>query len=708
MNYQDLSALIMDSDDELCYMTDPRSYDLIYLNKSAKDAFHIQGEEYRNYKCYKLLQGKDAPCEFCTNHKLKEGEFYHWVHHNEALQKYFALKDTLVNVEGSLYRLEMSTDITKNQKEMKALRKQLTIEETTIRCIKTLSEETNIDQAINKLLSIIGDFHKANRAYIFEFNEECTYIYNTYEWCAKGVSKEIDNLQDIPYVAVSSWVEKFEQEGEFIISSLETNGDLNSLSYQILDAQGIDSLMAAPLIKEGKIIGFLGVDDPTENIDNSYLLHTIPFFILDDLQKRRMIDDLQRLSYTDTLTSLYNRNKYIHVLKELQNNPPVAIGMVYVDLNGLKYANDTYGHEYGDSLIIKAADLLKEYFNHYTYRIGGDEFIAIYPNIDKKEFDTKILNLRKELEKENDFSLSIGAIWTQESQDIVNQVKYVDELMYIDKQGYYNTLTSNQNKYRCIATRKLLDSINNDRFTVLLQPKVELKTRRVISAEALVRYIDDDGKLVTPDHFIPAYETDGIIRHIDFFVLDVVCRMLQEWKEKGYAIIPIAINLSRITLLEYDIVNHLLAVCREYSISPKYIQLEITESVSNINLEVLQKIVSDLMKVGFLVSLDDFGAKYANLSILSSMDFHEVKFDKSLIDSLMKNEKSKIIIEHTIEMCNTFDNTSTLAEGIETEDQMKLLKYYHCLYGQGYLFSKPLSIPDFVEFYKDNIESTKE
>lgn len=702
MTYEEISTLIMNTDNEFSYISDPRTYALIYLNKSAQDAFNVHDEEYKNHKCYELLQGKTSPCEFCINHKLKQGEFYHWVHYNETLKKYFALKDTLVNINGDIYHLEMSTDITKNQKEMKALRNQLTIEEITIQCIKTLTEEKDIDTAIEKLLSIIGDFYKANRAYIFEFNEESTYIYNTYEWCAKGVSREIDNLQGIAIDVIANWIKKFKNEGEFYITSLQKDIKENSLEYEILEAQGIDSLMAAPLKKDGKIIGFLGVDDPTKNINNTYLLHTIPLFILDDLDKRRMIHDLQRLSFSDTLTNVYNRNKYNHVIKGLQESRLQNMGVVFADVNGLKFANDTYGHEYGDYIIIKAANLLKKYFTNAIYRIGGDEFICICTNIDKTVFDQKIKSIRQELDVENELSLSIGAIWTEEQQDILKQTHYCEELMYIDKQGYYNSIKSNQKKYRSIVTNKLLENIKNNRFTVLLQPKVELSTRKIISAEALVRYIDDNGKLVTPDTFISMYETDGIIRHIDFFVLHVVCQTLKDWKALNYDNIPIAVNISRITLLEYDIVNHLLAVCKKYDISPNTIQLEITESVRNVDLSVMQKIVRDLMKVGFLVSLDDFGAKYANLSILSSMDFNEVKFDKSLIDSLMSNEKSKIIMKHTIDMCNTFANTSTLAEGIETEEQMNLLKYYHCHSGQGYLFSKPLSIPDFIEFYNKN------
>lgn len=702
MTDEEISALIMNADDEYSYISDLQTYDLIYLNKSAKQLFNMENDEYKDYKCYKLLQGKDAPCDFCINHKLKQGEFYRWVHYNKILNKYLALKDTLVDIEGYLYHLQMSNDITKDQKELNALRNQLSIEETTIRCIKTLTEEKDINQAIHKLLSIIGDFHKANRAYIFEFNKENTYIYNTYEWCAKGVSKEIDNLQEIPIEVIANWIKMFEKEGEFYISSLQKDIKENALEYQILEAQGIDSLMAAPLKKDGKIIGFLGVDNPSENINNSYLLHTVPLFILDDLDKRRMINELERQSYIDTLTDLYNRNKYNQVIKSLQKSNLDSVGIMYADLNGLKYANDTYGHEYGDYIIGKTAKLLKKHFNDCIYRIGGDEFICICPNIEKADFDKKLEAIRRTLEIENEFSLSIGQIWTQEIDDIVKQIQYCDELMYIDKQRYYTSIKANQNKYRSVATKKLLGDIKNHRFTILLQPKVELHTRKVISGEALVRYIDDDGQLVAPDQFIPIYEKDGIIRYIDFFVLEVVCQTLQQWRKLEYDTIPIAVNLSRITLLEYDIVNHLLEICKKYNVEPSCIQLEITESVRNIDIKVMQKIVKDLMDVGFLISLDDFGAKYANLSILSSMDFNEIKFDKSLIDSLMSNDKSKIIIEHTIDMCNTFDNTSTLAEGIETEEQMQLLKYYNCLKGQGFLFSKPLSISEFIKFYNNN------
>ena len=210
----------------------------------------------------------------------------------------------------------------------------------------------------DELAIAVAAYYQGQRVYIFEINYDNDTISNTYEWCAEGVSEEIQNLKDMPIDTISRWLAKFEKFGEFYITSV--NETLNKVSeeYRILAAQGIKCLIAAPLIENDVIIGFIGVDDPIANMNNLHLLKSITYYIINDIQKRKMLMKLEYMSYIDLLTGVYNRNRYISDLESIKLENHMYSGVLYLDINGLKRINDSFGHRYGDYIIKKAADIL--------------------------------------------------------------------------------------------------------------------------------------------------------------------------------------------------------------------------------------------------------------------------------------------------------------------------------------------------------------
>ena len=700
MTYEDFSVLAMDAQENLCYIADPETYELLYCNKSMRQALGLTCD-ILGQKCYKVLQGRDDVCDFCTNHLLSTEKFYHWEYYNKIYKKYFLLHDIFIIKDKRKLRLEFATDISEQKKTETELKSKLTLDKTLIRCIQTLSEQKDIQRAINNLLQVICEYYEANRAYIFEFDYTKDIINNTYEWCKSGVSAEIDNLQNIPIKYVNTWLEQFKKVGAFFISSLDAELDPDSPTYQILDQQNIKSLIAVPLFSKDTIIGFLGVDDPTANTDDSELLRSIPLFVQDDLEKRRMITTLERMSFVDELTSLYNRNKYIVALKELESHPPASLGVVYLDVNGLKQANDTYGHEYGDELIVKAASMLRNIFTGNIFLIGGDEFVVLCRDMAQENFESCVASLRDSFKKVNTVSVSIGSSWADKPEDTSQIISQTDRLMYIDKQNYYKSMRADQASHRSEAVKELLNAIAAGQFAVHLQPQVSIADHQILGAEALVRRISPTGELISPAKFIPLYETEGIIRHLDFHVLETVCAMLHDWRTLGLEL-PIAVNISRITLLEYDIVNEISALCARYSVPPRLICIEVTESIRSMDMDKLASLIHQFRQMGFAVSLDDFGSEYSNLAHLISMDFSEIKFDRSLIRNLTSSSKNRIVVEHAISMCHTLPGIHTLAEGVETTEQLNLLRQYACRHAQGFFFSRPVSIDDFQRLFMDH------
>lgn len=331
------------------------------------------------------------------------------------------------------------------RKREKDTEKRLQISDTLINCITVLAEEKDINKAIDALLKILNDSFDGDRAYLFEFDYKNQVTNNSYEYAAEGVSKEIDNLQNIPLSVIDSWIRKFEETGTFYISSLDKDVDKDSDTYRILDMQQIQSLIAVPLIENQQIIGFLGIDNPKMNYDDLSLLSSASYFILDSIDRRESHAKLHRLSFEDSLTAVYNRNKFNHDIDAVSGQTLTEIGVAYFDMNGLKEVNDNQGHHVGDEMVKKTAEGIDRVFRGATYRIGGDEFVVITYPVDEKAFRDKVAEA-EEILREVGISVSVGISWAEKCENIEEQLTVADSLMYDNKIKYYKMNDRRANK----------------------------------------------------------------------------------------------------------------------------------------------------------------------------------------------------------------------------------------------------------------------
>ena len=690
--------LIINQQNLVAYATDTDTNEIIYMTQAAASLYgfeHVQ--DTYGKKCYELIQGLDSVCPFCTNSKLGPGQPYHWEHYNEKLQMWFDITDILVMYEGKYCRLEIARDVTAQKEKFDRVSNRLTVEETLVDCIQTLSSEADVNAAVNRFLEIIGRFYAADRAYIFEYRKN--QIKNTFEWCAPNIKPQLDLLQEIPIEYIRDWNHKFELDGEFFITSLDRDLETDSPDYRILKDQGIESLAAAPLKKNGQIIGFLGVDNPMESTGDLSLLRSVCSFVLEEMERRRLIQNLELFSYTDLLTGLQNRNSYIKMLDRLSHQTLRSLGVIYIDINGMKKINDSNGHKYGDRVIKKVADILKSRVENSAYRVGGDEFTVICADIGKQDFQTLTEKLIRDFDRNKEYDVSIGHTWKEGNVSADEEILKADDLMYAEKQRYYHAVLQGDRMARAGIATELLRDIADHRFGVYYQPQICLKTGRIMGAEALVRKWSKRGTLILPDRFIPHYERERVICHLDLFVFETVCADWQNWKRQGIDT-HISSNFSRVTLMASDIVTQIKQICRKYEVPAEKITIEVTESISKLDPQQLIDLMNQIVAEGFSVSLDDFGSKYSNLSILTTLDFNEIKFDKSLVDKLSSDAKSRIVMKNTMQICRELPMTRSLAEGIETVEQLDLLHQYHCDYGQGYYFAKPMSAESFLALLK--------
>lgn len=323
-----------------------------------------------------------------------------------------------------------------SERTKEQIRQRLEIATVLNSCVGKLNSDTDIDVGINNLLATVNDYFQADRTYVFEIDPDRDVLINTFESiCGQEVSAQMDNLQEVPVSVIKVWMQNFRQGRPYYMSDLEQ--ERGQPSYEMLKAQQVWRLLAVPLMKGGAMVGFLGVDNPRAHYDDATLLASIQFFVTNSLDRKKQQAYLEKLSYRDMLTGLYNRNRYIERLEAYKQVQNQQIGAIYIDLNGLKKVNDEQGHRAGDELIVRAAGTIAGIFAEDAYRVGGDEFVVILLDVSREEFARKTEQLRRQMQ-ENSVDASIGEVWQASTENLEDLLRRADENMYREKKRYYS------------------------------------------------------------------------------------------------------------------------------------------------------------------------------------------------------------------------------------------------------------------------------
>lgn len=437
MLWERIAEALMEDSDSILYVTRMDDYKILYMNNQVFQQSKLPDNDPALWAqpCYKLLHGRDEPCSFCKRGIINRQDFYRWDYYHEATGVHYWIKDKIITVNGVECHMQVAMRMTEQLEAQRRIQRELDKERVLLQCVKTLEGNISTQNAVDSLLETVARYFSGDRAYLFEFDYEKQVTNNTYEWAAAGVEKAIELLQEVPLSVIGTWIDAFHSVGSFYISDLDDNVDRNSDTYHILELQGIRSLIAVPLEKDGQIIGFFGVDNPRQNYEDISLLSTISVFILNALEKRVYRAMLEKLSYEDSLTGLYNRHRFNHTMDRLMRKPPQQLAIVYMDLNNLKITNDTQGHDAGDALIRTAARIIRETFGEETYRIGGDEFVAFLTEQDEEQLRYLLKELNKSM-AQNDANVSVGYSYRGDNVHAAEQMNEADDAMYAEKLIY--------------------------------------------------------------------------------------------------------------------------------------------------------------------------------------------------------------------------------------------------------------------------------
>lgn len=689
---------VLDQIDEIIYIADLENYELLYLNRIGRERF---GTPAPGVKCYEFLQGEEKPCKFCTNGELSHLQDKHitWVRQHSAAGN-MLLHDSIIDYGGRPCRMELAISVERYVAEAAAAKQDLAAERKLVACIEGLVLSTDFEAAVNSMLQTIIEHYDADRAYIFEFDWARDVTHNTYEICRPGVSPEKDNLQNLPIAVVALWVDIFKNQHRKIniIEDVDALKDdpARRIEYDCLHPQGIKSLITVPIFVSGELHGFLGVDNPHAHMDAPEMLAQITYVAANELQKRTLTDELTVKSYLDPLTGLRNRLAYDEALGYLLGKE-IPTGVGFLDLNGLKWINDNLGHDMGNKALRRVCEILLKYIQkEYVYRISGDEFVIIWTDVEYPIFNAAAEQLEAALAEEKDIA-SFGFVWGAE-EDVGVAVRKAEQAMQAAKNKFYASNTDLKGQ-RPGYLDLLLKEFRDSTFIPYLQPLYSIQYDRVYGAEVLVRKIDPHGNIHPPVEFIRILEKEHMISMVDLEMLRQSCELLQKWK--AWPDLVLNVNVSRNTLVEPDYLTQVDKIFADTGVDPRRLIFEITESSQGIQLEPLSSLLDELRARGITLAIDDLGTEAACLEMLYLPQIGVAKIDRSLICKAEHSPREQTVIRHLIDLCHDL-GMRCVAEGIETDSQIELLKQLGCDRLQGYKIGKPMPAADFFHQFVEN------
>ena len=452
--------------------------------------------------------------------------------------------------------------------------------------------------------------------------------------------------------------------------------------------------------------------------------------IRDITERKKAEEQILHLAYYDQVTGLHNRHYFRQLLGEIINrskryNRLAAI--IFLDIDRFKLVNDTFGHDIGDLFLREVADRLVSSVRNsdlaayagtsesldYLARLGGDEFTILLTEINDMQDAGKVARrLLKSLsvpfvilgnEIFGTASIGIG-IYPYDGEDPDALIKNADAAMYHAKnQGgnnfqYYSKSMNAEAFARLSLENSLRKALDRGEFELYYQPQVSIKTGRIIGTESLIRWMHPEMGLVPPSHFINLAEETGLIIPIGEWVLNTACAQNQEWQNHGFGPLHVSVNISALQFRQQDVLGVATSALNRSGLDPSLLDLELTENSIMQNPERTAYVLRNLKEMGLKISIDDFGVAYSSLSYLKRFPLDTLKIDKSFIDEITSDAAISIAI---IAMAHSL-RLNVVAEGVETKEQLNLLREKECDAIQGYLFSRPVPADSLTSMLRDN------
>lgn len=412
------------------------------------------------------------------------------------------------------------------------------------------------------------------------------------------------------------------------------------------------------------------------------------------------------LATYDELTGIYNKQAFYTKTKEmLLDNPDKNFDLLRINIERFKVLNDLFGESTGDKLLRYIGKFLKEINLPLCVsgRLYADNFVVCYEagKGDSRRMINTLQMVADSFAINNRTILSFGLYRIDDKTLPVSVMcDRANMALWKAKGNFKNPYCEYDEKMRqqVLKEQKIINAmemaIQNKEFTLYLQPKYNIEKGTIIGAEALVRWISQENGFISPGDFIPVFENNGFVYEVDKFIWEESCRYLRKWLDEGREVHPISVNVSRIDLYDPKLVKHLVDLREKYQLPSQYLELEITESAYTEDPEQIITITRQLREAGFVILMDDFGTGYSSLNMLKDIQIDVLKLDMGFLKSSDYSAKGGNILTAILKMAESL-KMQTIAEGVETKEQVEFLKSIGCKYVQGFYYSKPLPVGEF-------------
>ncbi|BCB35608.1 sensory box/GGDEF family protein [Bacillus cereus] len=453
------------------------------------------------------------------------------------------------------------------------------------------------------------------------------------------------------------------------------------------------SLRTIPIIVNGEIVGvYIVTRDVTKQVLNE--MRT------------------EYLAYYDQLTGLMNRISCTNKLNDFLNEK-VAFAFIFIDLDEFHLINDTFGHKEGDKVLQKVTECLSSFQipDMHLFREHDDQFVMLIENITKERVEVFAKSIQKKISehfviKEEDvyLSASIGIVMAPtDGEDEKILFQRVDAALEKAKEkgkGHYHFYCSGldcEREKRFIIENQLHRAIEKNEFFLYYQPQMNIETKKIASMEALIRWENKELGFVSPNQFIPLAERTGFIIKLDEWVINEVCRQIREWLNKGYEVVPIAVNISARHFRSITLIEMITRALHKYNVPAHLLAIEVTEGAL-IHKDISKRVLLQLKEQNLKIHLDDFGTGYSSLSYLKTYPIDTLKIDRSFMEGIHVDERDTNITAAIIHLAHTLE-LDVIAEGVEKAEQIQFLKEKNVKFVQGYYYSRPLSKYDVENVY---------
>lgn len=569
------------------------------------------------------------------------------------------------------------------------------------------AKKSDFKKCLQIMIEKAALFAGCERAFIVLFQNEKT-EFQILDWNSEGVS----SLKEQASCQIISLLYE-ELSRKHVVVLLDEKLHFEEQKKLLLKNSAIKSLIALPIKKQGVLKGILCFNSSRPikkwNLVATDDLDLIANITSDALYRIDSDEEIRLLAYYDQLTKLPNRillrerlNQAINHSKQHGN----VLGVMFLDLDSFKEINDSLGHEQGDEVLIEIAKILTSCIgeSESVYRFGGDEFIIIFNNVTAEdEIIVTINNIFSKLRqplllKDNEFFITASAglaYYPEDGEDADSLIKNADAAMYKAKSSGKNKLElfsddlKNEAIEKIRLTNLLHRALDREQFVLYYQPQICIESQSIVGFEALIRWYLPDVGLISPAKFIPLAEHSGLIGSIGEWALKTACYQNKLWQDMGLPPVRVAVNVSAAQFKNPRFLSIITSILEETGLNPKYLEIEITESVVSMQCDELYDLMKKIKDIGISVAIDDFGTEYSSLSRLKNLPIDRIKMDMQFVKGIELNKKDQAIAAVIIGLAKSL-GIKVIAEGIETAKQLAYLSRKMCDEVQGYYFYKPM------------------